>query len=53
MPNVVKVQAGYKGQPLSAYLKQPAPPVPPVIDYMKANADIAKSEFFAIHSAQP
>ena len=28
MPNVVKVQAGYKVQPLSAYLKQPAPPTP-------------------------
>jgi hypothetical protein len=26
MPNVVKVQAGYKAQPLSAFLKQPAPP---------------------------
>ena len=26
MPNVEKVQAGYKAQPLSAYLKQPAPP---------------------------
>jgi hypothetical protein len=26
MPNVVKIQAGYKVQPLSAYLKQPAPP---------------------------
>jgi len=25
MPNVVKIQAGYKAQPLSAYLKQPAP----------------------------
>ena len=25
MPNVVKVQSGYKVQPLSAYLKQPAP----------------------------
>ena len=24
MPNVVKVQSGYKAQPLSAYLKQPA-----------------------------
>jgi len=24
MPNVIKVQAGYKAQPLSAYLKQPA-----------------------------
>jgi len=26
MPNVEKVQAGYKVQPLSAYLKQPPPP---------------------------
>src|ERR1700710_1459429 len=26
MPNVVKIQAGYTVQPLSAYLKQPAPP---------------------------
>jgi hypothetical protein len=48
MPNVVKVQAGYKVQPLSASLKQPAPPAPPAINYMKANADIAKSEFFEI-----
>src|SRR5437879_545716 len=29
MPNVVKVQSGYKAQPLSAYLKQPSPPVAP------------------------
>jgi hypothetical protein len=28
MPNVVKVQSGYKVQPLSVYLKQPAPPPP-------------------------
>jgi hypothetical protein len=48
MPNVVKIQAGYKVQPLSAYLKQPAPPAPPTINYMKANADIAKSEFFEL-----
>ncbi len=48
MPNVIKVQAGYKVQPLSAYLKRPAPPAPPAIKYMKANADIAKSEFFAV-----
>src|SRR5258705_7031901 len=26
MPNVEKVQSGYKVQPLSSYLKQPAPP---------------------------
>ena len=29
MPNVEKVQAGYKVQPLSAYLGQPAPPAAP------------------------
>ena len=29
MPNVEKVQAGYKAQPLSAFLKQPAPPAAP------------------------
>jgi len=28
MPNVEKIQAGYKARPLSAYLKQPAPPAP-------------------------
>src|SRR5712672_3608909 len=28
MPNVVKIQAGYKVQPLSQYLKQPAPRQP-------------------------
>ena len=33
MPNVEKVQAGYKAQPLSAYLKQPAPPAAPKIDF--------------------
>jgi len=48
MPNVVKIQAGYKVQPLSAYLKHPAPPAPPAINYMKANADIAKSNFFEL-----
>ncbi len=48
MPNVVKIQAGYKVQPLSAYLKQPAPPAPPAINYLKSNADIAKSQFFEV-----
>jgi hypothetical protein len=48
MPNVVRIQAGYKVQSLSAYLKQPAPPASPAINYLKANADLAKSEFFQI-----
>jgi hypothetical protein len=46
MPNVVKVQAGYKVQPLSAFLKHPAPPAPPAIAYPKANAELAKTQFF-------
>src|SRR3979411_1411640 len=33
MPNVVKVQAGYKSQPLSTYLKQPAPAAAPAVDF--------------------
>jgi len=46
MPNVVKVQAGYKAQPLSAYLKQPAPPAAPVINFPKIDKDLAKTNFF-------
>ena len=33
MPNVQKVQAGYKVQPLSAFLGQPAPAAAPAIDW--------------------
>lgn len=46
MPNVVKVQAGYKVQPLSAYLKQPAPPAAPSIDFPRINNDLAKTQFW-------
>ncbi len=46
MPNVEKVQAGYKAQPLSAYLKQPAPPPAPAIDFPKADAELVKKNFF-------
>ena len=46
MPNVVKVQNGYQLQPLSAYLKQPAPPAAPALDFPKANAELAKVNFF-------
>ena len=48
MPNVVKIQAGYKVQPLSAYLKQPAPAAPPAISYLKVDADFAKKEFWQV-----
>jgi hypothetical protein len=46
MPNVTKVQDGYKLQPLSAFLKQPAPPAAPALDFPKANAELAKTNFF-------
>src|SRR5436305_3835828 len=46
MPNVEKVQAGYKAQPLSAYLKQPAPPTAPAINFPKADAELVKKNFF-------
>ena len=46
MPNVVKVQSGYKAQPLSAYLKQPAPAAAPAIDFPKINKEMVKTNFF-------
>jgi hypothetical protein len=46
MPNVVKIQAGYKVQPLSTYLKKPAPPAASATDFPKANAELVKTGFF-------
>jgi len=46
MPNVVKVQAGYKVQPLSAFLGQPAPDPAPAVDWPKINAEMVKTNFF-------
>ncbi len=46
MPNVVKIQAGYKGQPLSTYLKQTTPPAAPTIDFLKADDESVKKNFF-------
>jgi hypothetical protein len=46
MPNVVKVQSGYKAQPLSAYLKQPAPPATPEVNFPKINKELVKTGFF-------
>ncbi len=43
---VKKVQAGYQVQPLSAYLKQPAPPPAPIIDFPKIDKESMKSNFF-------
>jgi len=44
--NVKKVQAGYKAQPLSSYLKQPPPPPAPAIDFPKIDKDLVKKNFF-------
>ena len=46
MPNVVKVQSGYKAQPLSAYLKQPTPAAAPAIEFPKINKEMVKTNFF-------
>jgi hypothetical protein len=46
MPNVEKVQAGYKVQPLSAFLKQPAPPAVPNINFFPATTAGIKEHFF-------
>ena len=35
LDNVKKIQAGYKAQPLSAFLGQPAPKAAPAIDFIK------------------
>jgi len=49
--NVKQVQAGYKVQPLSAFLNKPAPVPAPKIDFMKpisAEAERTSLEFFKI-----
>jgi len=46
MPNVERVQAGYKVRPLSAYLGTPAPAAAPAIAWPKFSKELAKTEFF-------
>lgn len=46
MPGVEKVQAGYKVQPLSAFLKEPAPPAAPKIDFLPATTAGIKANFY-------
>ncbi|UPY38838.1 DUF1254 domain-containing protein [Sediminicoccus sp. KRV36] len=58
MPNVVAVQAGYRAQPLSAFLGQPAPPAAPAIAWPRITPDLAKHHFleyldFALQFAPP
>ena len=45
MPNVVKVQNGYKAIPLSTFLKQPAPAAAPAIAWPRFSAEAFKAEF--------
>ncbi len=46
MPNVENVQAGYKVQPLSAFLNQPAPQPAPKIDFPPATTEGIKKNFY-------
>jgi hypothetical protein len=46
MPNVEAIQAGYKAQPLSAFLGEPAPPAAPAIDFPKIDKAMMKTGFF-------
>ncbi|MGJ7511634.1 DUF1254 domain-containing protein [Variovorax sp. GT1P44] len=46
MPNVVKVQSGYKAQPLSSFLKQPSPPAAATLKFLPATTAGIKENFF-------
>ena len=46
MPNVIKVQSGYKTQLLSYYLNQPAPAPTPAVNFPKIKAAMVKPGFF-------
>ncbi len=46
MPNVVKIQSGYKVQHLSAYLGKPAPPPAPAVEFPKIDDQLAKTRFW-------
>ena len=46
LDNVKKVQAGYKVQTLSAYLKQPTTSAAATIDFPKIDKELAKTNFF-------
>jgi hypothetical protein len=47
LENVKMIQAGYKGQPLSSFLKKPAPPAAPKIDWPKIDKQSAAKDPFA------
>jgi len=45
---VKKVQAGYKVQPLSAFLGQPAPKAAPAIDFIKPLSPAEEKDLAAV-----
>jgi len=45
LDNVKSVQAGYKAQPLSAYIGQPAPAGAPTVDFPKIDKELVKTNF--------
>lgn len=51
MPNVEKIQAGYKAQPLSAFEGTPAPAAAPNIDFLPATSAEVKTHFWSYLSA--
>jgi hypothetical protein len=58
MANVRRVQAGYKVQPLSSYLKQPAPPAAREIAFPPIDKSLVMTNFlwyldFVLHFAPP
>jgi hypothetical protein len=58
MPNVQKVQSGYRVRLLSAWSKQPAPPAAPAVDFPKIDGELVKTKFFeylafVLHFAPP
>jgi hypothetical protein len=46
LDNMKKVQAGYRTQTLSAYLKQPGPPPAPTINFPTIDKELVKTNFF-------
>jgi hypothetical protein len=48
MPNVARLQDGYQVKPLSTFLKQPAPPAAPAIDFPASSGQLAKTNFFEL-----
>jgi len=47
LDNVKKIQERYKAQPLSAFLKKPAPPAAPAIEWPRIGKELGKADTFA------